>query len=590
MAKKSYRELMAGRGQGTDINEKSLEWWREARFGLFIHWGLYALPAGVWKGEEVEGIGEWIMHRARIPIREYEPLAKEFNPVDFDAVEWVALAKRAGMKYLVITAKHHDGFALFHSPSDPYNIVDGTPFGRDPMKELAEACADAGIKLGFYYSQDQDWHDPDGAWNDWDFDEEKKNFGAYLERKVEPQLRELLTQYGPIGLIWFDTPYTISKEHSTRLKALVRSIQPDCLVSGRVGHDLGDYGSLGDNQIPAGRIDGDYETPATMNDTWGYKSGDHNWKSVDRLLFLLADLAGKGVNYLLNVGPTAKGRIPDESIERLTAIGEWMDTCGEAIHATQAGPFPYELPGVRMTRKGNTLYLLFLQWPGASFVLRGLETEVKSARILGYEAAGSIEFTQARDEELALSELRLSLPAEPPVSPISVVALDLAGECRVEELPLQQPDGSISLPVFMAQITPAGPDSMIEVARPGHTIDWKDSGDLLRWRFKVTEDGEYAVSARSMSGRSEPAESGNAVQVQIVPAAGGDDTQSVTGEIGPDEKLDTPRGQYFPEYASPLGTVRLSKGVYECEARATHIDPELPDGVKLSGIGLSLMG
>src|SRR2546425_11235321 len=183
--------------------DRRMKWWREARFGMFIHWGLYAIPAGEWKGEPIEGIGEWIMNRARIPVAEYEQLAKQFNPVKFNADEWVAVAKSAGAKYIVITSKHHDGFAMYGSKVSPYNIVDATPFHRDPMKELAAACRKAGIKLCFYYSQTQDWHEPNGIGNTWDFKAPSpQEFEKYYNEKVIPQVRELLTNYGPIGLIW----------------------------------------------------------------------------------------------------------------------------------------------------------------------------------------------------------------------------------------------------------------------------------------------------------------------------------------------------------------------------------------------------
>src|SRR5687767_3095086 len=199
-----------------------LKWFHDAKYGLFIHWGLYAIPAGEWKGQRIPGLGEWIMNRAKIPVKEYEQLAPQFNPVKFDAEEIVRLAKNAGMKYIVITSKHHDGFAMYHSKASKFNIVDATPFKRDPLKELAEAAQKAGIKLGFYYSQTQDWHEPDAVGNTWDFpDEDKKNFAKYLEEKVKPQVTEILTNYGPIGLIWFDTPRNITKEHAQQLVDLV---------------------------------------------------------------------------------------------------------------------------------------------------------------------------------------------------------------------------------------------------------------------------------------------------------------------------------------------------------------------------------
>src|SRR6185437_6614931 len=226
-----------------------LQWFRDAKFGLFIHWGLYAVPAGEWKGRPIAGIGEWIMKRAAIPVAEYEQLAKRFNPVKFDAAEWVAMAKAAGQKYIVITSKHHDGFAMYHSKVSAYNIVDATPFKRDPLKDLAAECQKQGIKLGFYYSQTQDWHHPNGDGNDWDFVEEQNDFDGYVEHYVKVQVRELLTGYGPICLIWFDTPKRMTLEQSHQLADLVHELQPDCLVSGRIGNAVGDYAEAGDNKI-----------------------------------------------------------------------------------------------------------------------------------------------------------------------------------------------------------------------------------------------------------------------------------------------------------------------------------------------------
>jgi len=327
-------------GQRPDARVDSrLDWWREAKFGLFIHWGLYALLEGEWKGQPVASLGEWIMLRARIPVREYEQLPKRFNPTKFNAQDWVSLAKRAGQKYLVITAKHHDGFCMYDSKVTDYDIVDATPFGRDPIRELSAACQREGIKLCFYYSQTQDWHHPDGDGNDWDFDESKKDFRGYVDRYVKPQVRELLTNYGPIGLIWFDTPKGISEQQSLQLVELVHELQPECLVSGRVGNHVGDYASTKDNVIPPGLMaEMDWETPATINDTWGYKRDDHNWKSDEDLIHKLVDIVSKGGNYLLNVGPTAEGEIPRPSVERLESMGRWLGRNSEAVYGTRAGP------------------------------------------------------------------------------------------------------------------------------------------------------------------------------------------------------------------------------------------------------------
>ncbi len=394
-----------------------LAWWREARFGMFIHWGLYALPAGEWRGQPVPGLGEWIMHNARIPVAEYELLARQFNPLRFNAAEWVSLAKRAGQKYLVITSKHHDGFCLFKSDYTRYNMVDGTPFGRDPLKELAEECQRQGIKLGFYYSQTQDWHHPHGDGNDWDFDPAKQDFAGYIDGYVKPQVREILTHYGPICLIWFDTPKGISAQQSESLLDLVHELQPACLVCGRVGNALGDYASAGDNKIPALAVDADWETPATINDTWGYRKDDHNWKSAPDLIRKLVDIVSKGGNYLLNVGPTTEGLIPQPSVDRLLAMGAWLHDNGEAIYGTRPGPIQ-GVPWCRSTAKAGRLYLHVLDWPrGGVIAIPGLQQQVGRAHLLA-DPQTALSLSRQGDDLLVRG------PASAPDAVDTVLVLD----------------------------------------------------------------------------------------------------------------------------------------------------------------------
>jgi len=376
---------------------KRLEWFRHDKFGLFIHWGLYAIPAGYWKGERAPGIGEWVMHRMKIPATEYAQLATQFNPVQFDADAWAQLAADAGMKYVVITSKHHDGFALFKSAVSPYNVVDATPFQRDIIKELAAACAKRGLRFGVYYSQSQDWHERGGTGNNWDFPanavkDKDGTFDAYLRGKVEPQLRELLTHYGPLCLIWFDTPQLMTGDRPKRLTDIVRTLQPDTLIDGRLGA-VGDYQSTGDNVIPAKANDDAFEVPATLNQTWGYRTDDHNWKSPGEVVLKLVDIVSKGGNYLLNVGPMANGVIPQPSQDNLRAVGAWLRMNGEAVYGTTRSPFGEEF-GDYATKlknaKGQPAFLPYPEWrctakPGKLyFTLFHVERDELRDRAFGY--------------------------------------------------------------------------------------------------------------------------------------------------------------------------------------------------------------
>ena len=421
--------------------DAKMKWFRDAKFGLFIHWGLYAIPAGEWKGQKIAGIGEWIMNRAKIPVKEYEQLAAQFNPVKFKADDIVKLAEDAGMKYIVNTSKHHDGFAMYHSKVSKYNIVDATPFKRDILKELADACAKRGMRLGFYYSQAQDWHEPNGAGNTWDFGiDSLKNFDQYLRDKAEPQVKELLTEYGPVCLIWFDTPRMMNKDRAQRFVDILRSLQPACLIDGRLGM-AGDYRSMGDNRIPNEVVREDWEVPATLNDTWGYKSYDENWKAPQDLTFKLVDIISKGGNYLLNVGPTAEGLVPQPSQDNLRAVGRWLKVNGESIYGAGPTPFGPEFGSPnpdttkkdsrgnklfdaktewRCTTKPGKLFLHLFKWPSGSFELTVVSGKVAKAYFLGDPSHKLLFLKQENDK------VTVALPSEAPDNMDSVIVLELA--------------------------------------------------------------------------------------------------------------------------------------------------------------------
>lgn len=400
--------------------DPKLTWFDEAKYGMFINWGLYSLPAGEWKGKKYPNIGEWIMHDAKIPVKEYEQLASQFNPGKFNAEEWAQLAADAGMKYLVFDCKHHDGFALYHSEISKYNCYDATPWKRDPMKELEAACAKHQLKLCFYYSQATDWHEPNGGMNNWDFKpDSEKDFDQYLRDKSLPQVRELLSNYGPIGLIWFDVPVMMTAERSKLFADLVHSIQPATLINSRLGQgNLHDYRSMGDNEIPPRAVSGAWETAATLNDTWGFKKDDQNWKQPDDITFKMVDIVSKGGNYLLNVGPMGDGSIPQPSQDILRRVGKWLKVNGEAIYGAGKTPFGDELgkPDWRCTvqpldwtwGKPGKLYFHLFKWPVGKFNLAGVNGKIKKSYMLADPERKPLvtELTSAGDE------LTVSLPEQ----------------------------------------------------------------------------------------------------------------------------------------------------------------------------------
>lgn len=357
------------------------KWFKDAKYGLFIHWGLYALLAGEYKGQKTGHIAEWIMNYLDIPAAEYRELARSFKAEGFCADEIVRRAKEEwGMQYLVFTSKHHEGFAMWDSKCSSYNVAKAAPYGKDVLKEFQLACEKYGMKFGLYYSQAQDWDDPDGY--AYGKDNSRKNFRSYLDRKCIPQLKELLTEYGEISLLWFDTPMEMTQEESRELINLVKSLQPACIISGRIGNGLGEYLSTGDNFIPRLPYEGDWEVPATMNDTWGYNKDDHNWKEANDIIRILLKIVSRGGNYLLNVGPDGNGRIPEVCCEVLGEVGKYVTENAEAIFGTKrVDLYPYDLEWAQLTRKDYKLYVHVLR-PQMRVELLNVANRVKSAYLV----------------------------------------------------------------------------------------------------------------------------------------------------------------------------------------------------------------
>lgn len=404
---------------------KRMQWWTDARFGMFLHWGLYSEAGGDWKGKPYRG-NEHFMLYEKIPWKEYSSvLGSRFNPKKFDADAWVRMARDAGMKYVVITAKHHDGFAMYNSPSSDYNIVKQTPFARDPLKDIAAACKKYGLKFCIYYSLGRDWQDPDvptnwpvkgGRSNTWDYpDEDAKVLSRYIERKVKPQLRELLTQYGEVGIVWFDTYELVTPKQSEELKRLVLSIQPGCIVNNRIGCSFGDYAVM-EQEIGNAIRTTPWESCITMSGMWGYNKYDTVWKSPELLVRQLTEIVSKGGNYLLNVGPKGDGSFPDNAIVRLSSLGKWMQVNGEAIYGTMPWRTAGEAPGtiasvnniatpnsmkdvlndatskrifpeIRFTAKRNTIYVFANSIHEKQFAVKSLGSQsgerIKSVSLLG---------------------------------------------------------------------------------------------------------------------------------------------------------------------------------------------------------------
>ncbi len=527
-------------GETKAHRDARMHWWREARFGMFIHWGLYAEAAGTWKGKQTGGAGEWIMHDFKIPVGDYATMTAQFNPTQFNADAWVATAKAAGMRYIVMTAKHHEGFAMFHSLSDPFNIYDATQFKRDPIAEMSAACKKAGLKFGVYYSQAQDWHHAGGAayGGHWDTAQDG-SLDDYVHNVAAPQVKELLTRYKP-AVLWWDTEVKMSDEDIRELTADFGA-DPGLIMNNRLGNGVPGDTETPEQSIPATGFPGrDWETCMTMNDTWGYKSFDNDFKTVPQLLHNLIDIASKGGNYLLNVGPEPTGVIPEVEVQHLKDMGVWLKANGESIYKTSASPFKKIGFDGRATVRGHTMYVNVFTWPGEGLTIKGLQTKVNSAKVV------------ATGEKLTVSTgadgvVSISKPSQ--LDDISTaISLSLAGDPVVTEpeyLVTARPDGSYRLNAIDAILEGSG----IQTEGSGEDSNvgfWGNQGDKVAWKVNAATEGKYSVSIDYSCDPNTP-ESTFAIEVDGQP----------TGVTGTVEKTDSWHNYHTFKLD---GTVSLSSG------------------------------
>ena len=489
-----------------------MAWWRDARFGMFIHWGVYARLAGIYDGKEIPSLGEQIMGRGEIPVARYKELAKEFNPTKYNAEEWVLMAKKAGMKYIIITAKHVDGFALWPTTTNDWD-VESTAYKKDLLKPLAEACKKHGIKLGFYYAQTVDWSNG-GACNNWD-PAGADDIPNYMKNIAIPQIKELANNYGDApAILWWDVPVAMNLDYAKQILDVL-SVRPNLIQNNRLFKMHGHMGVIdmaaleeikgnplyGDTETPEQYIppnglgDRDFEVCMTMNDTWGYKSTDHNWKSAKTLIHQLIDIASKGGNYLLNVGPTGEGLFPEPIVERLDVIGKWMAVNSESIYGTHASPFA-KLTWGRCTVKkhadGTTLYLHVFDWPkDGKLLVPGLESKVKSASLLA--DGKKLKFKKSPEGVV------IALPDKALDSDATVIKLEIVGAPKVSQVFIKpSEDGSIPLIASLADFpTPAkGGTPRFQEGETGNEIGfWSNPESSVSWEFTGAKPGEYEVLA-----------------------------------------------------------------------------------------------
>ncbi len=572
-----------------------LGWWREARFGMFIHWGVYSGLSGTWNGKAYGGYAEHIQRMAKIPCAVYrKEVAGTFNPTGFNADEWIRLAKEAGMGYFVITAKHHDGFAMFNSQASDYNIVKATPFARDPMRELQAACKKHGLKFGFYYSHAFDWGEENGPGNDWDYQNpggDRLLHGAnwwekfpeflpkarkYVDEKSIPQLQELIRMYDP-DIIWFDTPHKLPPEENLRILAAVRKAKPSLVVNGRLVRGAGDYDSTCDRPAEFPTHEGDWEGVPTTNESYGYNQNDRSHKPPAHFIQLLAKSAARGGNELMNIGPMGTGKMDPADIAILKGIGAWWQLNGESIRGTTHTPLAVQAWGESTLRpksgpagKDSTLYLHVFDWPrDGRLVIGGLKSEVKLAWLLRDKA--NTMYTHLKAVRVNPLDVRIEgLPKDAPDAADSIIAVECVGE--------PQTDPARLLATNVTENKLRGFDAKLEGKLqfgPGKTKDawvtnWTKKDDAVVWPVRVNAQTTFqlamvydAPAATKENKKSE----GDAGKELVRAGKGSGGTYVVKCGAQTAEK----KVHGGNNVTDPLGTFTLPAGAHEIRVMAKEI-------------------
>lgn len=499
-------------------HEQRIQWWREAKFGMFVHWGIYSLPGGEWKGKVVGGYAEHLMRKEKIPRSEYLELAHHFNPTGFNAEQWILQAKQAGMKYFIITAKHHDGFAMYDSKVSDFNIMAQTPFKRDPMAELAAACKKHGVRFGFYYSHAFDWEHPDAPGNDWEYNNpggDKQLHGGinwyavhpellpkaqkYVAEKAIPQIKELIAKYHP-DILWFDTPSKLPLSENIHILQAIREVNTTVVVNGRLARNaaisFGDYKNTADRPAEFYPVTGDWEAIPTTNESYGYSKYDSSHKSVAFFIQLMAKAASRSGNLLMNIGPKGDGTFDARDVTILQGIGKWVDKNNESIGNAGASGLPLQNWGVS-TLKGNKLYLHVFEWPkDGKLYVGGLQTAVSKASLLVDASKKALPVKSNGQHDLVIQ-----LPAKAPDTANTVLVLELKGTMKADTVSFIAPNiPETRLLAFDAAQTGKGLGYGDGKAARYYVDGWTSKEQWLSWHVRTAAPAKYKMIIKYLAG------------------------------------------------------------------------------------------